>query len=339
MLNEIIVKSRNSKIIKIEKSGKYNLCYLENGDVIPITKIEKESKVLIKCAICEKYTEIDLYGGKYSPLKRIYVCMSCNKVGSKNPFYGKKHSEEFKKELSENRKGLFTGKDNWMFGKNVWEMYDEQRTKEIKKKISDKVKGEKNPFYGKTHSSKTMDRIARKNKKFWKTISDEERKKISETLSLAQKDIYDRNPEKYIENKKKANRVSLESQKRFKMNKIEKVIDKELKSRKLGFKYSAILGFKQFDFGNKEYKILLEIQGDYWHGNPDLFGDEEGKIKLNGIQKDKQLQDIEKEEFAKKHNFILYKIWEDEIKNGKYKIIIDEIEKLIKERKNGIKKI
>ena len=60
-----------------------------------------------------------------------------HKKGKHNPFYGKHHTEESKKKISEARKG----EKNSFYGKH--------HTEESKKKISEARKGEKNPFYGK----------------------------------------------------------------------------------------------------------------------------------------------------------------------------------------------
>jgi hypothetical protein len=38
--------------------------------------------------------------------------------GENNPFYGKHHSEETKKKISESRKGKLIGKNHPMYGKN-----------------------------------------------------------------------------------------------------------------------------------------------------------------------------------------------------------------------------
>ena len=54
-------------------------------------------------------------------------------------------------------------------------------------------------------------------------------------------------------------------------------------------KFSVILGYYQYDFGFKNNRILLEVQGDYWHGNPVLFNEDgsSNKRMLNEIQKNK----------------------------------------------------
>ena len=55
------------------------------------------------------------------------------KVGELNSFYGKCHSEETKKRISESRKGKCVGKDNHNYGKT--------KSEEVRKKISQSKKG------------------------------------------------------------------------------------------------------------------------------------------------------------------------------------------------------
>jgi hypothetical protein len=80
------------------------------------------------------------------------------RTGEKNPMFGKSHTKEVCKRLSENHKGLQAGEKNGMFGKS--------RPQELKDKLSNLYKGvkvgEKNPFFGKTHSEETKKIISQK---------------------------------------------------------------------------------------------------------------------------------------------------------------------------------
>lgn len=42
----------------------------------------------------------------------------------------------------------------------------------------------------------------------------------------------------------------------------------------------------QYDFIIRHRRILIEVQGDYWHGHPDMYNEDgsNGKKKLNNIQ-------------------------------------------------------
>ena len=104
------------------------------------------------------------------------------------------------------------------------------------------------------------------------------------------------------------------------MNKIETIVYDYLKKLNIDVKFSIILGYNQYDFGVKDKRILIEIDGDYWHGNPLLYNIEgtDDKRKLNNEQLDKIEKDIKKNKFALEHNFKLIRIWENEINDGSF---------------------
>jgi very-short-patch-repair endonuclease len=64
--------------------------------------------------------------------------------------------------------------------------------------------------------------------------------------------------------------------------------------------------------------------GDYWHGNPLIYGNESGKRKLSERQKFKVQRDEEKKAFAEKYGYKMWYIWESEIKNSNF-VILDKI--------------
>lgn len=93
------------------------------------------------------------------------------KVGNLNPFYGKKHDDETKKKITQNRNlqsyktqefkdkisKLNTGENNPMFGKTFYDVWVNKHGKDIadikmmeyKNKQSKNTRGVKNPMYGK----------------------------------------------------------------------------------------------------------------------------------------------------------------------------------------------
>ena len=94
------------------------------------------------------------------------------------------------------------------------------------------------------------------------------------------------------------------------------------------FTPSVVLGHKQFDFGCKDSRILIEVDGDYWHGNPGFFNEEgtDGKRQINEIQKQKIQADIQKDNWALTHNFKLIRVWETEILNGTF---VDKLKEVL----------
>lgn len=66
---------------------------------------------------------------------------------------------------------------------------------------------------------------------------------------------------------------------------------------------------RYFDFCLKDLKILIEIDGEYWHGKDTPFD------KLNEQQKTTFFNDRYKENLVKKSDWKLIRIWDSEIKN------------------------
>jgi len=86
-----------------------------------------------------------------------------SRPGEKNGMYGKTHSSEVRKFISDNN----IGRTSPIKGKKFEDYMDEDSAKERKLKLSESAKkrtGEKNPFYGKTHSDETRNRIKEANK-------------------------------------------------------------------------------------------------------------------------------------------------------------------------------
>jgi group I intron endonuclease len=76
------------------------------------------------------------------------------KCGERNGMYGKTHTDEIRKKLSDTHKG-----NTYRNGKKA--------SDETRQKMSENAKlklGEKNPFYGKHHSEETIQKIKEKNK-------------------------------------------------------------------------------------------------------------------------------------------------------------------------------
>lgn len=111
---------------------------------------------------------------------------------------------------------------------------------------------------------------------------------------------------------------------RLNETKPEKIIEELLIKYNIAYEKQVKLGKYIADF--KIGKIIIEIQGDYWHGNPKFYSEE----NLNNMQKKHKIRDIFKKEYYLNSGYFLIEIWENEI-NKK----IEKIEKLIKIIKNG----
>lgn len=73
-------------------------------------------------------------------------------------------------------------------------------------------------------------------------------------------------------------------------------------------KQFELCGF-YYDFCIPYIKTLIECDGDYWHGNPEMYK------TFTNIQKHHKQKDILKNYIAQKHGFKLLRFWENEINN------------------------
>ena len=308
---------KDIRIIDWTKNGRYMLAQLENGQQIKRELLIKPD-FSIQCETCKKKTYINFY---YACGKKVYECCSCRTQGERNPFFQKKHSVDVRDRISKSR----VGQESSMKGKKISESaLINVRISAAKMKEAGTNAGKNNPFYGKKHTKELMSKIT---KQVLKTKSEwtEERKKLySETLSNIQKRLKERDYDQYIKNKIEAGKCSMLSQlRKYKKNRIESIVEEEMNKNGLYPKYSIILGYYQFDFGFKDHKILLEVQGDYWHGNPNKFNEygTEGKRRLNDVQKEKMKTDIEKEKFAIENNLKIFYIWEEDVMCGNFDVV------------------
>jgi group I intron endonuclease len=132
-------------------------------------------------------------GGKLAPeveIKRVEKLRgkgrpnSLSKMGSNNPAYGKKASEETRQKMSI----AHSGKNNHFFGKeHSQESKDRMRKASVRENLSEETLSKmRNAQIGKRLSEKTKNKLSEalsgsKNPNFGKTMSDEQKRKISET--------------------------------------------------------------------------------------------------------------------------------------------------------------
>ena len=289
------------------REGKFKYLILENGEKIKWKDLRKPF-FEIECQKCGKMSCINFYNQLY---RRDYICQSCNTIGRIQP----PRTEEYKKRMSEARKGWYVGEKNPFYGR--------QHTEETKKLLSLKNKGKRTgseaPFYGRRHPDHVIKEATRKRLITQNNWSDEKKAEHSKKISDSHKKLREQNEEKYLNSKRKAGRISQMSVKRYAKNGLETRVHEKLIEMGIEMDYCVILGYHQFDFGNKECRILLEVQGDYWHGNPELYEEQ----KLNHIQIKNKENDKIKKGFAEKNNLKLFYLWEKDFNDGNFKILED----------------
>ena len=93
------------------------------------------------------------------------------------------------------------------------------------------------------------------------------------------------------------------------MNKLEEKVSKILEENNIKYTYNFFLNnkviCKQYDF--KIGNILLEIDGDYWHGGPG--------VKTHHFSASQtQQNDLLKNQLAEELGYKLVRVWESEFK-------------------------
>ena len=200
---------------------------------------------------------------------RMVACSSCNKKGEKNHFFGKKHSEEGRKQISKNRIGKACGENNSMA----------------------------NPEHRKS-------------------------------VSIALKAKYDSGELEFLRKIQSKNAIKNQENGKFKTAPIS-IAEKEIKKRLELFGYNIEPQFKigslKYDLFLKNYNILIEYNGDYWHCNPEKYKPDYFNQKKSMYAHELWAQDKQKKELAEKNGYKLFIIWEKDYMFNKE----NEINKII----------
>jgi very-short-patch-repair endonuclease len=262
-------------------------------------------KELITCEWCKKIFEMRHKGQKF--------CNRSCATSYKNHIRVWKESS--KKKISDKAKERdISGENNPFYGKK----HKKESLEQMKQNMPD-MSGENNPFYGKTHNKETKTYISEVNKELWK--DEKWKKEQSKKFSLGQQKLRDKDPKAYSEMKAKAGKISSKKQGKYKKNKLETKFENLLNEANIENEYSIIMENFQYDFKIKNKRLLIEVDGDYWHGNPELYE------SFNYIQEKNKKRDILKNKFAEEHNFKLIRVWESDVNNKeKMEILINEIQ-------------
>lgn len=100
-----------------------------------------------------------------------------------------------------------------------------------------------------------------------------------------------------------------------KKSKLETRIEQIFNDNNIKFVPQYRLGNYLYDF--KLNNVLLEVQGDFWHANPDIYKEnDELRFPLKSVTaKSLWNKDYKKKIFAEKRNYKLIYIWENELNN------------------------
>lgn len=111
----------------------------------------------------------------------------------------------------------------------------------------------------------------------------------------------------------------------FLNTKIEKLFAQELNKRNISFIVQYNIDNKfACDLAIPKYKIIIECDGDYWHGNPSIYDESELNItQRKNIQRDK-FKDI----YLKNKGWLVLRFFESDILNS-VSSCVNQVEKLI----------
>jgi very-short-patch-repair endonuclease len=220
-----------------------------------------------------------------------------NRVKGKNNFH---------KNPETHQKAIETQKKNWKEGK--YKGWWEDKTPETIKKIEGiKEKLRNNKERGK--------KISKKLKGIPKT---EESKK---RLSVTQKNRYKNNPK--LKKELSERRIKwLKSKQSKNKSKIESKFETILILLNIKYVYQYEFEKRLFDFHLTDYNCLVEVDGDFYHCNPET----NHKGVIYETQKITKKNDEYKNKICKNHNIKLLRYWEKDIKE-RPEWVISELKK------------
>ena len=268
------------------------------------------------------YKRIKKIGG-WKLSKKLKEEISIRTTGSKNPFYGKKHSEATRKKMSERRLGRkYTPHSEKtkqkMRENNARYWLGKHQSEDTRKKRSEAMKGKNTWTRGSKRSQEAIEktRLALKGRKRF-PFSKEWCKNISigktgikypnRKLSLPFTEEHKKNMGKahiglkhpHSEETKQKIRewVVAHPNKVFKNTKIELKVEEELKDRKIYYeKQVSLCDITIADFYLPKDNIVIYCDGDYWHNLPGYKERDERQNKI-----------------LRENGFKVYRFWEHDI--------------------------
>ena len=143
-------------------------------------------------------------------------------------------------------------------------------------------------------------------------------KKYKKLISKAKKRAYSEAYNNPISIKKDLEKKAKKMTK--KLTSPEKIFLSILKKYKIEYKPQHIIGTKIFDYYLIESNTLVEVQGDYWHGNEEVFE------SLTGYQKHIKKRDVDKKNMAMGRGYKFLEFWEIDLNKNKQSVIDKLIE-------------
>jgi len=272
----------------------------EHGDYITQEQLLTDYKyggIRPKCKCgCGEYTEIRYDGGvHFADYMRGHHSRVHNNWG---------HNEQAKLHSAETRRGQYKNGERiqWNKGKSWKETFTENKIKELMKNYSDESRNSK---------------IAAKLKGVPK--SKEHAEKCRQN---------GRSENSILRNREKMRKMLTETEFSLSSKKEKEFIEYCIKP--LGIDYDTQYYLKDIHHYCDVYipskNMIIEFQGDYWHGNPNKYSNDE----LSEFQKKKVTKDNELREYCSENGINLIEIWEsdyDKDSNGAKTLLEEQINK------------
>lgn len=177
-------------------------------------------------------------------------------------------------------------------------------------------KGEKNPFFNKTHTVKTRKKMAKSNalrdpETYKPGIASPEKRKVMykdrwKNMSLESRESMIRN---FIIAGAKSSKKSYET-------KIENIVFEILSELDIFIHRNYQIGIFNVDFLIND-KFIIECFGDYWHCNPKLYEANFFNKSMKITAKEKWKKDLKKKNILKGKEYKIISFWESDILSKK----------------------
>lgn len=184
----------------------------------------------------------------------------------------------------------------------------------VQKKISIQQYGENNSFYGSKHNDVVLQKISDASKMAWQN-NDIRRSSFKKIMH----DVRKKNWQDPVYRK-----TILQGNLNGKHSKLHRKISEELGLKKMGFESEKVIFRYRVDEVNFEKKIIVEINGDYIHANPNKYNADDLIIvrKSQYLAKDKWQYDLKRKEALEALGFKVFVVWQSDNLDDKKKEFI-----------------
>lgn len=234
--------------------------------------------------------------------------------------YGVKNASQLAEIKEKKKKSFITkyGVDNIRKSKEYYIQLHKNMLEKYGKKSVPNLHGNANPFNMKNLSKdEQANRIKQANigfKKYWNNLSDDEKNRLIQ---------------KRAETKLKNNPIKFDS-------KLEERISRLLLLLNVSHIRQFFIKRLSYDFFIYKTKIILEIQGDFWHGNPNKYKSDD----ILNFPNEKVLahelwdKDNKKRIIAEKNGYIVHYLWESDMNEKNDEQLIETLINIIQNGTN-----